>query len=377
MFWDGHRPERGRRQPSCCRSCTSCGDGDGLRALVLCPTRELAIQVSEAGREYARHLRLWVGSVYGGVPVRSETRDLRAGYDVLVATPGRLIDHLERGNINFDELQVLVLDEADRMLDMGFRPQINEILQRCPSDRQTLLFSATLPNDVKSLAYDILRDPVAAEAAPRASTADGVEQWVYPVDPKRKTDLLVELLGRPGMDSVIVFTRTKAGADRVARKLREADHEVALLHGDRDMKERVRAVDAFRDGRATVLVATDVAQRGLDIEGISHVINYDVPRDPDSYVHRVGRTARAGETGEAITFMSPVEIGDLRAIEFHLGYGLQRVELPGFGFGGVEEETIRTPALVRGKGSRGGRRLGKQAGQDLSPEELAELLRVG
>ncbi|HEV2132221.1 MAG TPA: DEAD/DEAH box helicase [Longimicrobiaceae bacterium] len=351
-------------------------DGDGLRALVLCPTRELAIQVAEAAREYAKHVRLFVGAVYGGVPLRNEMRDLRAGFDILVATPGRLIDHLERGNVNFSELEVLVLDEADRMLDMGFRPQIDAILRHCPRKRQTLFFSATLPNEVKSLAHDILRDPVPVEAAPRAVTAEGVDQYVFPVDPKQKTALLLELLARPGMDSVIVFTRTKFAADRVAGQLRRAGVEPAVMHGDRDMKERVRALDAFKSGEARVLVATDVAQRGLDVEGISHVINYDAPQDPDGYVHRVGRTARAGQKGEAITLMSPSEIGDVRAIERHLGRNLPRVELPGYGFSGVTEETVRT-AEPRQARARGGRRTGARVGETLSPERLQELLNVG
>src|SRR5690606_13883410 len=257
---------------------------DGLRSLVLCHTRELAIQVSEATRDYAKHLDLWVGVIYGGTSVQKDIRDLRAGYDVLVATPGRLIDHLERGNVDLSEVEVLILDEADRMLDMGFRPQINQILKHVPKKRQTLFFSATLPNEVKSLAYDSLNDPITVEAAPHKTTAEGVAQFVYPVDGKKKTQLLLELLARPGMDSVIVFTRTKVGADRVIGQLERAGVNAVVMHGDRGMKDRVKALDSFRDGKARVLVATDVAQRGLDVEGISHVVNYDVPQDPDSYV---------------------------------------------------------------------------------------------
>jgi ATP-dependent RNA helicase RhlE len=350
---------------------------DGLRALVLCPTRELAIQVAKAARDYARHTEFFVGVVYGGVPLKNELRDLKAGFDVLVATPGRLIDHIERGNVSLAEVEVLVLDEADRMLDMGFRPQINEILRHLPKQRQTLFFSATMPNAVKSLAYESLRDPVTVEAAPHATTAEGVEQFVYPVDRSKKTDLLLELLGREGMDSVIVFTRTKIGADKVHARLKKAGVEAALMHGDRDMKERVRALDAFRDGKVRVLVATDVAQRGLDVEGISHVVNYDVPQDPESYVHRVGRTARAGQTGEAITFMSPAEIGDVRSIELHIGRDLPRVELPGYGWGDATEETVRMPERHSTRPQRGGRRLGARAGQALSPEELEKILKVG
>lgn len=351
--------------------------GDGLRALVLCPTRELAIQVAESASDYAKHTEMWIGCIYGGTPVQKDIRDLRAGYDLLVATPGRLIDHLERGNVDLSELEVLVLDEADRMLDMGFRPQINDILRHVPKKRQTLFFSATLPNEVKSLAYDSLNDPVTVEAAPHRTTAEGVEQFIYPVDRRKKTELLLELLQRPGMDSVIVFTRTKIGADRVIAQLERAGVEAVVMHGDRGMKDRVRALDQFREGKARVLVATDVAQRGLDVEGISHVINYDVPQDPDSYVHRVGRTARAGQTGEAITFMSPAEIGEVRAIEYHIGRELPRVELEGYGFGLATPEGGATAPDPKAARASRGFRMGSRAGQELSPEQLAELLRVG
>ncbi len=350
-------------------------EGEGLRALVLCPTRELAIQVAEATRTYARRSQLFIGLLYGGTPVDKDIRGLRAGYDIIVATPGRLIDHLERGNVDFSALEVLILDEADRMLDMGFRPQINEILRHCPKQRQTLFFSATLPNDVRSLAYESLKDPVSVEAAPQVATAEGVEQYVYPVRGGKKTELLLQLLDKPGMDSVLVFTRTKSGADRLAAQLRRAEIRVEVMHGDRNMQQRVRALDAFRDGDVRVLVATDVAQRGLDVEGISHVVNYDAPRDPEGYVHRIGRTARAGETGEAITLMSGAEIGDVRAVEHLLGYPIPQVELPGFGFGDVQEETVTLRERPASRASRG-RRLGSRAGTELSPEELARLLGV-
>lgn len=349
--------------------------GDGLRALILCPTRELAIQVSEAARDYGKYTHLFVGVLYGGTSVQKDVRGLRAGFDVLVATPGRLIDHLERGNVDLSELEILILDEADRMLDMGFRPQINQILKHCPKSRQTFFFSATLPNEVRSLAYDSLRDPVSVEAAPQATTAEGVVQFVYPVDGRRKADLLIELLNRPGMESVIVFTRTKFGADKLIGQLEKAGVNAAVMHGDRAMKDRVKALDAFRDRKVRVLVATDVAQRGLDVEGISHVVNFDVPQDPDSYVHRVGRTARAGQKGEAITFMSPGEIGELRAIEHHIGRELPKIELEGYGFGlATPEGAVGGP--VR-KSARGGRRMGSRSSTELSPEELEALLRVG
>ncbi|HLL46863.1 MAG TPA: DEAD/DEAH box helicase [Longimicrobiaceae bacterium] len=324
---------------------------EGLRALVLCPTRELAIQVYENAREYSRGSELFVGVLYGGTPVDRDIRGLRAGYEVLV------------------------LDEADRMLDMGFRPQINDILRHLPKKRQTLFFSATMPNEVKSLAYDSLRDPVTVEAAPQKTTADGVEQFVFPVQESKKTGLLLELLKRSGMDSVLVFTRTKFGADKVSGQLERAGISVEVMHGDRSMKERVQALDSFREGKVQVLVATDVAQRGLDVDGISHVVNYDAPQDPDGYVHRVGRTARAGAKGEAITFMSGGEIGDVKQIELLLGYSLPRVELPGFGFGSATEETTYTPELKKPRDNRG-RRMGKNAGKELSAEQLEKILKV-
>ncbi len=349
--------------------------GEGLRSLVLCPTRELAIQVAEAARAYAKYLDLWVGVLYGGVPLEKELRDVRAGFDIIVATPGRLIDHLERGNVDLSRLEVLVLDEADRMLDMGFRPQIDQILRRAPKQRQTLFFSATMPNTVKSLAYEILRDPVSVEAAPHATDAGVLNQYVYPVEQSKKAELLVKLLQRPEVDSALVFTRTKFGADRVASHLQRAGFGVEILHSDRNMQQRGNALDAFREGKVQVLVATDVAQRGIDVVGISHVINYDAPKDPEGYVHRVGRTARAGETGEAITLMSGGEIGDVVAAEHLLGYVIPRVILPGYGEA-VAEIAASAPDKKATRAMRG-RRMGGRAGADLSPEALAALLKMG
>jgi ATP-dependent RNA helicase RhlE len=359
---------------------------EGLRALVLCPTRELAIQVADSARDYARGSESFVGVLYGGVPLDKDLRGLRAGYDILVATPGRLIDHVERGNVVLADIEILILDEADRMLDMGFKPQIDAILRNCPRNRQTLFFSATMPNSVKSLAYEILRDPITVEAAPKVTTAEGVSQFVYPVEPARKSDLLLKLLEQPEFESALVFTRTKFGADRVAAQLGRAGLKVEVMHSNRNMTQRVRALEAFRSGEVKVLIATDVAQRGIDVEGISHVINYDAPKDPEGYVHRVGRTARAGETGIAITFMSGSEIGDVAAVEHLLGARIPRVNLPGFsvfaGSGETAEGETPQPAFQRPPDKREerasrGRRLGKRTGQDLSPEELEKLLKVG
>ena len=358
---------------------------EGLRALVVCPTRELAIQVAESAREYASGTELFVGVVYGGVPLEKELRDLRAGVDILVATPGRLIDHLERANVELGEVEVLVLDEADRMLDMGFKPQIDQILRRVPRERQTLFFSATMPNSVKSLAYEMLRDPVTVEAAPKVTTAEGVEQFVYPVEGREKPALLLQILKKGDVESALVFVRTKFGADRLASQLTREGLKVEVMHSDRNMTQRVRALESFREGKVKILIATDVAQRGIDVEGISHVINYDAPKDPEGYVHRVGRTARAGEKGVAITFMSGGEIGDVAAVEHLLGYRISRVHVPGFSFhapldAGAEEggrEIVELPPTIQEQKASRGRRLGARSGKELTPEELAKLLKVG
>lgn len=264
--------------------------GEGLRTLVLCPTRELAQQVAADARELACHAELIAGEIVGGVPMRPQIRDLRAGFDLIVATPGRLLDHIERGHVDLSGVEFLVLDEADRMLDMGFRPQLEAILTRLPAKRQTLLFSATMPNGVHALALRIMRHPEWVEATPPATVADRVEQRVYSVRAERKPALLIELLRHEGWDQVLVFSATKSGADVLVGRLQREGITADVMHGNRDMKERRRALEGFAAGEVQVLVATDVAQRGLDIEGISHVVNYDVPRNPEDYVHRIGRT---------------------------------------------------------------------------------------
>jgi ATP-dependent RNA helicase RhlE len=347
---------------------------EGLRTLVLCPTRELADQVSEDSKALTKHAELFTGVVVGGVPMRPQIRDLRAGFDVLVATPGRLLDHLERGNVKLDEIETLILDEADRMLDMGFRPQIEAILRHIPNDRQTLFFSATMPNGVHALALRILKDPVWVEAAPQATLADKVEQKVYSVRGERKPALLVELLKETGWQQVLVFTATKAGADTLMLRLERAGIVAEVMHGDKDMKQRRRALEAFAEGKVQVLVATDVAQRGLDIEGISHVVNYDVPRDPEAYVHRIGRTGRAGASGTAVTFVSAGELAPMKDIERVIGYPLPRISLPDYDYEGGAQPTETKPKAVA---NRGGGRMGSKRAADLTPEELQALLNVG
>ena len=308
---------------------------EGLRMLVLCPTRELAQQVAHDARELGSQAGLWVVEVVGGMPMRPQIRDLRAHPDIVVATPGRLIDHVNRRNVDLSKIQILVLDEADRMLDMGFRPQLEEILRELPSKRQTLLFSATMPNGVHALALRILKDPEWISVSPERVAAETVEQVVYPVRPDRKADLVAELLQKEGMDQVLIFTRTKIGADALGTKLERAGVSVAVMHGDRNMKQRMKALEAFDEGHIRVLVATDVAQRGLDIEGISHVINYDVPQDPEDYVHRIGRTGRAAATGDAFTFMDADEIGMVRTIERIIGQQIPRISVAGYDFGTI------------------------------------------
>ena len=303
------------------------------RALVLTPTRELCVQVEESFQKYSKHAELDVVPIYGGVPLDPQEKKLRAGVDVVVATPGRLIDHLDRQNVVFDDLEVLVLDEADRMLDMGFAPQINRIVDQIPRYRQTLLFSATMPPEVEALARKYLRKPVVVQVGRRSMTASGVTHAVYPVPRDRKTELLAQLLKGVGADSVLVFTRTKHGADKVVRHLEEAGIAADAMHADKSQSQRTRALDDFKSGKTRVLVATDIAQRGLDISGITHVINYDVPQQPEDYVHRIGRTGRAAATGDAFTFMAPDEIAMVRTIERVIGQPIPRISVPGYDFG--------------------------------------------
>ena len=303
------------------------------RALVLVPTRELAAQVEESIAKYGRHGAMrWI-SVYGGVAMEPQTDALREGVEIVIATPGRLLDHLERGNVVLDELEVLVLDEADRMLDMGFAPQLNKIVAQMPKYRQTLLFSATMPPEVEVLARKYMRRPVVVQVGRRSQTASSVTHAVYPVSGAKKTALLAQLLAKPEMDSVLVFTRTKIGADRVVRDLEAAGIHAVAMHADKTQGQRTKALEDFKAGTIPVLVATDIAQRGLDISGISHVVNFDVPQQAEDYVHRIGRTGRAAETGDAVTFMAPDEIAMVRMIERMMGEEIPRISVPGFDFG--------------------------------------------
>jgi ATP-dependent RNA helicase RhlE len=351
-------------------------DKEGLHTLVLCPTRELAQQVAADARLLTKHTELWIGEIVGGMPMKPQIRDLAAGFDVLVATPGRLFDHVERGNVDLSEVQVLVLDEADRMLDMGFRPQIEAILERLPTKRQTLLFSATMPNGVHALALRITNDAVWVEASPQSTAATTVEQSVYSVRQDKKNDLLIDLLKQTHWEQVLVFTARKTGADQLLERLRKAGISAEVLHGDKDMKQRGRALAEFAAGKVQVLVATDVAQRGLDIEGISHVVNYDVPRNPEDYVHRIGRTGRAGAEGTAVTFMSGGELAAVKDIERVIGSKLPRISLPGFDYEGGVPDPVAAQARA-GTTNRSGSRMGSRRADELTPEQLRELLKVG
>ena len=319
----------------------------GTAVLVLSPTRELAAQTETFLRPLAKGTRIRGAAVYGGVGMAPQEHALRGGVDVVVATPGRLLDHMGRRNVDFRGLQVLVLDEADRMLDMGFLPDVRRIVNALPRERQTLLFSATMPPEIEVLSRSIMRDPVRISVSPPHRPPPTIRHEVYPVPQHLKTALLLQLLGREDMLSVLVFVRTKRRADRVARQVEYAGLPVARIHGDRSQSQREFALEGFRSGRHQVLVATDVAARGIDVTGITHVINYDVPMVPTDYVHRVGRTARMEAEGEAIMFVSPGEENDLHGIEKILGKAIPQVTLPDFDY--------RAPPPPKVRGHEGGR----------------------
>ncbi|MBU6402593.1 MAG: DEAD/DEAH box helicase [Verrucomicrobia bacterium] len=302
------------------------------RVLVLEPTRELAAQVDTAVRDLARFTNLRVAVVYGGVGYERQNQALRTGTDLIVATPGRLLDHLQQGTTRLDHIQYLVLDEADRMLDMGFLPDVRRIVQKCPRQRHTSLFSATIPPEIDALAKWALVHPQTIEIGLRRSPAETVRHVIYPVAEEQKADLLLALLDHVNYDSVIVFCRTKHRADRIGHVLKKNNHAVAVLHSNRTQREREQALQGFRTGRYEVLVATDIASRGLDIADVSHVINYDVPQHPEDYVHRIGRTGRAQSTGDAFTLMVTEDARHVDAIERFIGRKVERVKLPNFDY---------------------------------------------
>jgi ATP-dependent RNA helicase RhlE len=301
-----------------------------VRALVLTPTRELAVQVAESFREYGKNLPLRSTVVYGGVDMNAQIAQLRNGVEILIATPGRLLDHVQNKTVMFGQVSILVLDEADRMLDMGFLPDIRRIIALLPGQRQNLLFSATFPDEIRSLAKSLLRDPAEIQIAARNAVADLVTHIVHPVPREKKRELLAYLIQTRELKQVLVFTGTRIGANRLAHQLRRDHIHADAIHGDKTQAEREAALADFKSGKTSVLVATDVASRGLDIEGLPQVINFDVPHSPEDYVHRIGRTGRAGTTGEAISLVAPEDAESLAAIEKLIKKRIERVLVAGF-----------------------------------------------
>ena len=320
-----------------------------VRALILTPTRELALQVNASLRAYGRHVQLTSAVIHGGVGFVPQEQALRRGVDFVVATPGRLLDHIGRGNADFRALEVLVLDEADRMLDMGFIRDVRRIIKALPARRQTLFFSATMPDEIRALSREILHDPLSIEVAPRRSApAQGVRQTLLPVATGQKRALLEHLIETEANGQTLIFTRTKHGARKLARQLEDRGHAVALLHGGRSQAQRNSALASFKNRRSRVMVATDIAGRGIDVEGIAHVVNYDLPNVPEDYVHRIGRTARAGATGDAISLVCPEDNQHVRGIEALIGCSIERRVVAGFA--GGEESGNGRP-----HGNHGGR----------------------
>ncbi|HUP49229.1 MAG TPA: DEAD/DEAH box helicase, partial [Thermoanaerobaculia bacterium] len=317
----------------------------GMRVLVVAPTRELVVQIEENVRNYSRHLRLRCATVYGGVGEQPQIRALRAGTEIIVATPGRLIDLMQQGHVDFSLVEIAVLDEAERMLDMGFIPAIRQIVRKLPAKRQTLLFSATLSKEIEALTNEFLTNPKLVQIGKRANPAETVEQYVYEVSKSRKLPLLLHLLRDQGLESVLVFSRTKHGADKIARKLTQSGITTATLHSNRSQSQRLAALRAFKSGAVRVLVATDIAARGIDVEGISHVVNFDFPPQPEDYVHRIGRTGRAHAIGDAISFVTPDDVAALRALERFISRGIPRKKMNDFDY--TEAPDAPRPAAVR------------------------------
>ena len=325
------------------------------RALILAPTRELASQIFECIRTYNRHMHLRSTVVYGGVSIRNQIKALSRGVDILVATPGRLLDLMGQGCVRLNAVETFILDEADRMLDMGFAPDMRRIAAALPKQRQTAMFSATMANTVRGLADSLLNDPVKVEVAPVAKTADKIEQQILFVQKEQKRALLGELLKDHAVERTLIFTRTKHGADNVARHLERNGVRVGVIHGNKSQNQRERAIKGFRDGQMRALVATDIAARGIDIDNVTHVINYDLPNEPDSYVHRIGRTARAGAAGIAISFCANDEKAYLRDIEKTICQSIPVNEDHAFHSIEIAEGPGTPPVKVnRGRGGRNG-----------------------
>src|SRR5262245_15085082 len=342
--------------------------GGVTRVLILAPTRELAAQIDEHRRQLARFTRIGGTAIFGGVAMGPQETALRRGVDVVVATPGRLLDHLQYRYARLDGVEVIVLDEADRMLDMGFLPDIRRIMKSLPvARRQTFLFSATLPPAIVTLSRELLHDPATIDVERAPAPAVGITHTAYPVAPELKLSLLVELLRQPGVRSMLVFTRTKHRANRLADGLARRGVSVERIHGNRSQAQRTKALASFKAGEVRVLVATDIAARGIDVTGLSHVVNFDVPPAPEDYVHRVGRTARAEAVGDAVTLVSPAEEADLRSIERAVGTRIPRVTLPGFDYAARPAERLEIPLAQRLAAHRGHRRGGPRNGPPRPP----------
>ena len=308
------------------------GPRRATRVLILAPTRELVVQIEENIRAYAKHLPITMATVFGGVGEQPQIRALRAGTDIVIACPGRLLDLMGQRCADFSQLKFLVLDEADRMLDMGFLPSIKRIVNALPKQRQTLMFSATLSKEIEALTHEFQRAPKIIQIGRRSNPAETVTQLVYEIPKHLKTPLLLHLLKDPQMDMVLVFSRMKHAADRLARQLEQAGVHTATLHSNRSQSQRLRALKDFKSGAVRVLVATDIAARGIDVDGISHVINYDFPMHVEDYIHRIGRTGRANAIGDAISFVTSEDHGELRALERFIGRGIVRKKAEGFNY---------------------------------------------
>ncbi len=320
------------------------------RVLVLEPTRELAAQVETAFHDFARYTDLRSVAIFGGVGYGHQRTELKRGVDIIVATPGRLMDYLKERTLSLQDISILILDEVDRMLDMGFLPVVKDIIARCPRERQTLFFSATVPPEIAAVASFALRNPVRVEVGAARSVNNSINHALYPVAMAQKFDLLVALLAKTDFDSVLVFSRTKHGADKIARKLKAANHSVAVLHANRSQNQRIEALAGFKSGKYEVMVATDIAARGIDVADISHVINYDVPENPEDYVHRIGRTGRAQAVGDAFTLVTPENAGDIRDIQRFIGQKIPELRLEGFNYQPIVAGPPRPSQGQRGGG---------------------------
>ncbi len=338
---------------------TRLGTHGRARVLVLEPTRELAAQVETAFRDFARFSDLRTVAVFGGVGYGHQRTELRRGVDIIVATPGRLMDYLKERTINLSDITILVLDEVDRMLDMGFLPVVKDIVGRCPRERQTLFFSATVPPEIAAIASFALRSPTRVEVGVARSVTASVNHALYPVAAEQKFELLEALLAKTDFDSVLVFSRTKHGADKIARRLKTANHSVAVLHANRSQNQRIEALAGFKSGKYEVMVATDIAARGIDVAGVSHVINYDVPEKPEDYVHRIGRTGRAQAVGDAFTLVTPENANDIRDIQRFIGAKIPELKLEGFPY---RPFVARAPQPAPPRGGHGGGRPGGGGG---------------